>query len=103
MPPRARPSSATGLIAQVTAVLAGFVAFAVYPPRNGAILLLPLDHQAGLRLGRSALASGATLLGRGPTDLSLIVEGDRERLGTALAGNLVLMVAAPRSWCSDGA
>jgi hypothetical protein len=88
---------------QVLAVLAGFVALAWFPPRQGPILLVPLDRAGRAALVPAAIAGGATLLARGPLPYSLVVDGDRDRLSGAFADVPMMMLAAPSRWCDGGA
>jgi len=86
-------------ILQLVSVALLVPAFALAPPLEGAMLLVPLlsNHSpAG-----SAIRHGATILAAGPTPDSLIVRG---RLG-ALAGPLlaegIVTLGAPSSICGD--
>jgi hypothetical protein len=92
-----------GVGAQALVVLVSFATLALFPPREGAILLVPLDQDGRAKLVADAVSSGATLLAQGPLPASVVVEGNRHRLGRSLANGHVLMFAAPRSWCGPTA
>jgi hypothetical protein len=88
-----------GIAAQALFVTASFAAMVLFPPREGAIMLVPLDAESRATLVAAAVAGGASLLARGPLPASVVVQGERDRLSRALGDGHVLMVAAPRRWC----
>ncbi|KRB82768.1 hypothetical protein ASE00_12130 [Sphingomonas sp. Root710] len=91
------------LFAQLLLALAGLAAFAFAPPASGAILLLPLTAQARADLPGIAVRSGARLIGQGPVAGSLVVRGERTRLGAALLRRGIVPMAAPAMVCGGAA
>ena len=90
------------VLAQAASVAAGLAALAVWPPRDGAMLLIALDGRDGGRLVGPALDAGATLVGRGPMANMIVVSGARARLAPLMSHG-VIALAAPRSLCGPGA
>lgn len=93
------PAHIMPLVAQSLLALAGLAALAFAPPASGAILLLPLTAQARADLPGVAVRGGARLIGQGPVAGSLVVRGERARLGAALLRRGILPVAAPAMLC----
>lgn len=89
------------VVAQVCALLFGFILLTFAPPANGRMLLIPIGHAENLI--SQALASGAQVVARGPVEGSLILEGTRSRLIDALGWGNVLILAAPQSGCGTPA
>jgi len=88
---------------QLSLALVGLAAFAFAPPVSGAMLLVPLTAQARANLPALAIDSGVRLLGQGPVAGSLVVRGDRARLGTALLRRGIVPLAAPEIICGRAA
>lgn len=83
---------------QASFVLAGVTALALWPPREGAMMLVALDGRDAGRLVGPALGAGAALAGRGPLSNTIVVRGARNRLAP-LARHGVILIAAPRGLC----
>lgn len=86
------------VIAQALLVLAGAGILALYPPREGALVLVALDGRDAGRLVQPAIDAGVQITGRGPLANMLIVRGERHRLAPLVPGG-VLVLAAPALWC----
>ena len=97
--PSASRTSLAPLLVQLALLLAGLGAIALAPPARGAMLLVPLTGQARADLPGLAIGRGALLLGQGPLSGSLVVRGDRARLGATLLRRGILSVAAPEIFC----
>ena len=93
----ALPRSIATLL-QAGLVLSCVAALALWPPRDGAMMLVALDGRDAGRLVGPALEAGATLAGRGPLSNTIVVRGARHRL-TPLAWHGVILIAAPRGLC----
>lgn len=85
-------------ILQASLVLIGVAALALWPPREGPMMLVALDGRDAGRLVGPALEAGAALAGRGPLSNMIVVRGVRGRL-TPLAWHGVIAIAAPRGLC----
>lgn len=85
-------------ILQASLVLIGVAALALWPPREGAMMLVALDGRDAARLVAPALDAGAALAGRGPLSNMIVVRGVRSRL-TPLARHGVILIAAPSGLC----
>ncbi|WP_422056859.1 hypothetical protein [Sphingomonas sp.] len=85
-------------ILQASLVLIGVAALALWPPREGAMMLVALDGRDAGRLVGPALDAGAALAARGPLSNTIVVTGVRRRL-TPLAWHGVILIAAPRGLC----
>jgi hypothetical protein len=85
--------------AQLT--LIGFASLLLvgWPPRTGALMLVPMGERAAARTVQIALASDALLLGSGPLPRSFIVRGDRDRLARTMLAAGILVLAAPSAGC----
>lgn len=83
---------------QASLVLIGVAALALWPPREGPMMLVALDGRDAGRLAGPALDAGAQLAARGPLSNMIVVQGDRDRL-TPLAWHGVILIAAPRGLC----
>ncbi|WP_235399079.1 hypothetical protein [Sphingomonas sp. SRS2] len=88
---------------QLLMLLAAFGMFAFAPPVRGAMLLVPLTTRARADLPGLAVRRGALLLGQGPVAGSLLVRGERARLGTALLRRGIVLIAAPEIICGSTA
>ncbi|MFL9840958.1 hypothetical protein ABS767_08300 [Sphingomonas sp. ST-64] len=84
--------------AQALLVLGGAGVLALYPPREGALILFALDGRDAGRLVQPAIDAGVEIAGRGPLGNMLIVRGERRRLAPLVTGG-VLILAAPAIWC----
>jgi hypothetical protein len=84
---------------QLALVTLAMGASELYPPERGAMLLVPLNAEAGNGMAARAIAGGAAILARGPIERTLVVRGDRARLAAELSGSGVLMLAAPEVLC----
>lgn len=85
-------------VLQTVIVLGGAGVLALYPPREGALVLVALDGRDAGRLVQPAIDAGVQITGRGPLSNMLIVRGARDRLAPLVAGGVVIF-AAPASWC----
>ena len=90
------------VVAQAALVAAGVSTLALWPPRDGPILLIALDGRDGARLVGPALDAGATFAGRGPLANMILVSGARAKLAPLLSTGVVAL-AAPRGLCGPGA
>lgn len=68
------------------------------PPAHGTMVVIPLD---GSGVSAASLVSGAEvqLLGRGPTQGSIVVKGDRAQIRQRLSGQASLILASPDTGC----
>lgn len=85
-------------VLQAGFVLIAVAALALWPPREGAMMLVALDGRDAGRLVGPALDAGAELAARGPLSNMIVVRGVRDRL-TPLAWQGVIAIAAPRGLC----
>lgn len=69
------------------------------PPSKGPMLILPLSLSHTGDTLHWSLASGASLLGVGPTPGSLVVYGERTRLSATAWQHFSIIVAAPNRLC----
>lgn len=83
---------------QASLVLIGVATLALWPPREGPMMLVALDGRDAGRLVGPALDAGAQLAARGPLSNMIVVQGVRDRL-TPLAWHGVIPIAAPRGLC----
>jgi len=93
-------SSAISIGGQALLALCSLVALRVQPPADGAMLLVPLGAQTQGDLARFALARGFTIAAAGSWEGSIIVRGERARLGRALRDHGVLVLASDVEGCS---
>lgn len=84
---------------QILAIGVAFAFFAVWPPANGSLLLIPFDGSTQGEVANIALAGGAALLGSGSTPNSLVVSGNRYDIAEQLTGHGILILAANRITC----
>jgi hypothetical protein len=85
-------------------VLVAFVLLAaatLMPPVRGALLLVPINGDAGVAV-RVGVAAGASLVRVGPWPGSVIMWGDRAALAGPLRAAGVLLLAAPPGGCASG-
>ena len=85
-------------LAQAMIVAAALALLAFWPPRRGAMLLVPLRGTLAQTVN-AALAGHASLLGQGPVPGSIVVFGDRARLVAAIGNKAVVVLAAPATGC----
>ncbi|MES2445426.1 MAG: hypothetical protein V4574_21580 [Pseudomonadota bacterium] len=93
----------TLLALQLAAVVASLAAIALYPPRSGRMILIPVWPGAERGLAARALESGALLVDRGPVPNSLVISGTRAAIAPALLSSGVLTLAAPAAGCGTPA
>jgi len=88
------------VVGQCALVLAGMTTLALWPPRQGAMVLVPAAGSAAGPIN-VALAAGASIVRAGPVAGSVVVIGERTRiLDRARASGLSLVAfAAPRGLC----
>lgn len=86
---------------QAALPLACLTAIGFVPPQQGRVLLVPTSQGAQKALIEVATSHGARLVARGPLDGSMIVEGARSDLATALLSHGILPLRAPRGGCGD--
>lgn len=91
------------LALQLTVAAAAIGAIGLTPPATGKMLLIPVESAAGSRLTRTAIDTGALIIGRGPIAGSLIVYGDSRRLAAPLLRRGAIAIAAPDTSCGSGA
>lgn len=89
------------IAAQIGLAAAALAALTLIPPATGAMALIALDGRNADQLAGPAIDQGALLLGRGPLSNILVVSGSRDRIARAMLSRGVLVIAAPRSWCSS--
>ena len=87
------------LVLQTLGIVSALLVLPLLPPRDGRMLLIPVGSDSAARLAPTALATGARLIARGPFPGSLVVQGQRGPLSSALRA--VLIVAAPQSGCGS--
>ncbi|MES2451639.1 MAG: hypothetical protein V4610_13840 [Pseudomonadota bacterium] len=83
---------------QVAGILLVFAMLAFCPPATGRMILIPLGGDSAQALS-TALASGASLVGRGPFAGSVVIDGRRGDFVNTLYRHHVLMLAAPAAGC----
>lgn len=91
------------LVLQCVLVLCGLTGLYAFPPESGRMLLIPLTHQAKAALAPVAIAHGAHLVAHGPWSGSLLVEGRRDQLASALLRQGVIAVSAQIGGCGGTA
>ena len=96
----AKLSGRIGLLAQCAIGIGGLFILTIFPPRAGAMLLLPLGPDGEGRAVATAVNEGARLAGRAPSG-QLVVIGERRRLIGPLLREGVLILAAPRTGCNS--
>lgn len=85
--------------AQLALVVVALLCAAFWPPNQGRMLLVPvLPGTAGPMLAH-AIDGGAQLLGSGPIPGSFVISGSHVAITSALAGEAVLVLAAPPALC----
>lgn len=87
------------LSGQLLAVGVAFVSFALWPPADGSLLLVPLDGSTQGEVTNIAMAGGAALLRRGGIPGSLVVSGNRSDIAGHLAGHRILILAGNGITC----
>ena len=86
------------IVIQLALAMLALLAVAFTPPKQGRMLLVPLD---GRPVSEVTIAEmRATPLVRGPLPGSWVVEGERQRL-SGLWARRVMVVAAPAALCSS--
>jgi hypothetical protein len=95
--PRTGSSRAIGV--QLGILTAGLLAVGLAPPANGQVLLIPLTTSAATELPALALRDGTQLIGRGRLPGSLVVRGERNRLGWPMLMDGVVPIASARPGC----
>ena len=93
-------STAFVLSHHVTAISASLLGMALWPPRSGAMMLVPL-HQNVASVATLARAGGAMLLGKGPFPGSLVVVGNRAQIARHIPTGDVLILASLPTGCGD--
>ncbi|MET0375109.1 MAG: hypothetical protein ABW128_12755 [Rhizorhabdus sp.] len=103
--PESTPSLRAGapLAAQLALLLIGLAAAVFTPPARGTMLLVPLTAQARGDVAALAIAGDARLIGEGPIGGTLLIRGDRGRLGLALLRHGIVTVAAGEILCGTPA
>ena len=71
----------------------------LWPPRAGAMLVVPLADSRPAETANLALSAGARILAMGPVRGSLVVDGSRERLLDAAWRSGFLLIAADGKGC----
>ena len=87
---------------QAVLVLAGLATLSLWPPREGAMVLVALDGRDAGRLAAPALDTGLSLSGSGPFSNMLLVSGERGQAARLLDLG-VIALAAPGGLCGPGA
>jgi hypothetical protein len=89
------------LVWQLAVVVMLLVVAAATPPRRGAMLLVPIDGDAGVAV-RTGVAFGAALVRAGPFPGSVVMWGDRAALVGPTRAAGILLLAAPPGGCAAG-
>ncbi|MDF0543474.1 hypothetical protein PX699_14055 [Sphingobium sp. H39-3-25] len=84
---------------QACGVLASFALLAFMPPLSGRMILLPLGMHSHGEIMALAIAHGARPVGYGSVAGSLVVDGRRDRLMTAMLAQGIVPLAAPAAGC----
>lgn len=71
------------------------------PPARGRILLVPILAGSGSHLAADMVGRGARLVAPGPTDGSIVVDGDRDRIMPGLLRRGVIPMSAALVDCGD--
>jgi hypothetical protein len=85
---------------QAMLALSSVVMLRVQPPAEGSMLLVPLGSQTQGELAAFALSRGLTLAAAGDREGSLVVRGERARLGWALRDHGILVLASDVEGCA---
>lgn len=93
-------SSGFAIAAQLALVLGGFLLLRAQPPAQGNMLLVPMAGQSRSELANFAVGNGLTIVTAGDWTESLVVRGERNRLGWALASEGVLVLATAIEGCT---
>ena len=94
------PTSRAPLLGQLAVTLSAFGLMAFWPAQSGKVLVVPLPGTGDIDLLTAMAQDGIRLIGSGPVDGSLVVEGDRAVVSRQLEGIPSFLVAAPPSGCS---
>ena len=86
------------LVGQLILMGLGALVLAGWPPRSGALMLVPLAQGAAGEMVPMAIAAHALLIGPGPLPGSYVVRGDRDTLVRAMPSG-VLILSAPAAGC----
>ncbi|MDG2535435.1 hypothetical protein P6144_17370 [Sphingomonas sp. HITSZ_GF] len=89
------------LPAQLAVVAVALLCAAFWPPSQGRMLLVPVLPGAANHMLPRAVAGGAQLLGQGPIPGSFVITGSHLAVASALAGQAVLILAAPPALCGS--
>ncbi|MEA3389787.1 MAG: hypothetical protein U9R64_11030 [Pseudomonadota bacterium] len=87
------------LLVHCSLVLIGIVALYAVPPVRGPMLLVPITSTARQSVAVRAVSGGARLIAAGPWKGSLLVDGERRRLGIALLRAGIVPLAARAGGC----
>ena len=93
-------TSAALIGAQALVALGGLAALRLQPPAQGEMLLMPLGGQTQSEMVSFAHARGFSLIAAGDWPGSMVVRGERARLGWALHEAGVLVIASDLQGCS---
>lgn len=91
------------LWAQLALVALALLVAAFWPPGQGRMLLMPMLPGAANHMLARAIDGGAQLLGEGPIPGSFVITGSHIAIASALAGEAVLILAAPPALCGGAA
>jgi hypothetical protein len=94
----AKPASVV-IPLQMLFAVAALALLALWPPRTGAMMLVPIGGGGIGAVARVALAGGAVLIGMGPFPGSLVVRGDRARIARGTTAGAIVILAAPPAGC----
>lgn len=86
---------------QLGLVLVAGPVFALAPPTQGRILLVPLLPGSDAHLAADMVDRGARLIAVGPTGGSLVVDGDRARIMPGLLSRGIIPMSAVLVDCGD--
>ncbi|MFD1106678.1 hypothetical protein [Sphingobium olei] len=87
------------LLAHCSLMLIGLLALYAIPPVRGPMLLVPMTSKARRSVAAQAVSGGARLISAGPWMGSLLVDGERRRLGMPLLRAGIVPLAARAGGC----
>lgn len=79
-------------------IAAAFAILALFPPAHGRMMLVPVGGASQVVAG--AVKHGARIVGSGRVPGTIVVDGDRARIG-ALLDQGILILAAPEWACGN--
>ncbi|MGN6820381.1 MAG: hypothetical protein ACTHJR_17085 [Sphingomonas sp.] len=86
---------------QLGAVFCAVLVFALAPPAQGRMLLVPILPGSGAHLAADAIDRGAHLVAPGPAPGSIVVDGTRSRIVPGMLWRGVIPMTAVFVDCGD--